>query len=225
MVVCPHPDDAEFTVAGTVALWVRSGWHVTYVVCTNGDKGTSRRDVDPDCLARLRVNEQRAAASVLGVREVIFLGHRDQELEETAGFRKELVRMVRRYRPHVLVTDDPHRRYEWWHRDHRIAGRVALDAVFPYARDHLSYPDLLAEGLEPHKVAQVMLWGSEEPNYRVNVGEVFDVKLRALHCHQSQVGHIPSAELDRWMRSWATEMAAGEPFELAEAFRRIDAPA
>lgn len=225
MIVTPHPDDAEFTAAGAVALWVRGGWDVTYVVCTNGNKGTVRRDLQPDCLARLRVDEQRAAASILGVRGVVFLGHADQELEETADFRKELVRMIRCYKPDVVVTDDPHRRYEWWHRDHRIAGRVTLDAVFPYARDRLAYADLIAEGLEPHKVAKVMLWGSEEPNYRVNVADLFDIKLRALRCHQTQVGHIPVAELDRWMRDWAREMAAGEAFELAEAFRHLDTPA
>ena len=151
MVVTPHPDDAEYGVAGTVARWVSEGREVIYVVCTNGDKGASDTDMKPEELARIREGEQMAAASLLGVREVIFLRHPDQGLEDTPEFRKELVRLIRMYRPETVVTADPYRRYVW-HRDHRIVGQVILDAVFPYARDRLSYPDLIEEGLYPHKV-------------------------------------------------------------------------
>ncbi|MEJ2169646.1 MAG: PIG-L family deacetylase [Desulfobacterales bacterium] len=138
MVVSPHPDDAEYGVAGTVARWVKEGKRVIYVVCTNGDKGTSDIHMNPEQLIATRKKEQRAAADVLGVSEVIFLGLPDQGLEDTPEFRKRIVRLLRQYRPNTVVTADPYRRYVW-HRDHRITGQVVLDAVFPYARDHLAY--------------------------------------------------------------------------------------
>ena len=151
MVVTPHPDDAEYGVAGTVVRWVNQGKEVIYAVCTNGDKGTSDAGVNPEELAKTREEEQIAAANLLGVREVIFLRHPDQGLEDTGDFRKEIVRLIRLHQPETVVTADPYRRYIW-HRDHRITGQVTLDAIFPYARDHLSYPDLIKEGLYPHKV-------------------------------------------------------------------------
>ena len=119
------------------------------------------------------------------------------------------------------MTADPHRRYIW-HRDHRITGRVTLDAIFPYARDPHSYPDLLDEGLQPHKVREVLLWASEDPNYRSNITDTFDIKVAALRCHKSQVGQNPSRNLEQWLRERHRTMAEGEDFELAEAFYRVD---
>ncbi len=221
MVVTPHPDDAEFGVAGTVARWTGEGKDVIYVVCTNGDKGTSDADVKPDELARIREQEQLAAAKLLGVREVIFLRHADQSLEDTPEFRKEIVRLIRRYRPEIVVTADPYRRY-LWHRDHRITGQVTLDAIFPYARDYLSYPELLEEGLQPHKVREVWFWAAEDPNYRSKITDTFDIKLAALGCHKSQVGNRLSPEMESRLRERAKQMAEGEDYELAEAFHRIE---
>ena len=221
MVVTPHPDDAEFGVAGSVVLWTRQGRDVVYIVCTNGDKGSSDRNIAPEALAQTREQEQLAAARLLGVREVIFLRYPDQTLEDTPEFRKEIVRLIRMYQPETVVTADPYRRY-LWHRDHRIAGRVTLDAIFPYARDHLAYPDLLEQGLEPHKVKEVLLWGTEDPNYRSDITASFDIKLAALRCHRSQVGHNPVAEMEKWLQKRAKDMAEGESYELAEAFHRIE---
>ncbi len=221
MVVTPHPDDAEFGVAGTVARWTREGKDVIYVVCTNGDKGTTDPNMKPDELAKIREKEQLAAAKLLGVREVIFLGYPDQTLEDTPEFRKEIVRLIRMYKPETMVTADLYRRY-LWHRDHRITSRVTLDAVFPYARDLLAYPDLLEEGLQPHKVKEVLLWGAEEPNYRSNITDTFDIKIAALRCHKSQVGNNPSPEMEGWLRERAKNMAKGEDYELAEAFYRLE---
>jgi len=221
MVVTPHPDDAEYGVAGTAARWAREGKEIVYVVCTNGDKGTSDANMKPEEIAKTREQEQLAAAKLLGVREVIFLRHPDQSLEDTPEFRKELVRLIRMYRPETVVTADPHRRYIW-HRDHRITGRVTLDAVFPYARDRLSYPDLLDEGLDPHYVRQVLLWASEDPNYRSDITDTYDIKLAALRCHKSQIGQYPSPEMEKWLRQRHEMMAEGEDFELAEAFHRVE---
>jgi len=222
MVVTAHPDDAEFGVAGTVARWTREGKQVVYVVCTNGDKGTSDRSLKPAELTKIRRKEQEAAARTLGVSEVIFLGYPDQELEDTAEFRKQIVRLIRMYRPKSIVTSDPYRRY-LWHRDHRIAGQVTLDAVFPYARDHLAYPDLLEEGLEPHKVEEMFFWAAEEVNYRSDITNTFDLKIAALRCHESQVQGFPNpAGLEDWLRQRCKDMAEGEAFELAEGFHRVE---
>ena len=220
MVVTPHPDDAEFGVAGTVARLTREGKKVVYVVCTNGDKGSSDRKMEPAELAKIREKEQTAAAKLLGVCDVVFLRFPDQSLEDTDKFRKALVRVIRLYQPFAVVTADPYRKY-MWHRDHRITGLVTLDAVFPYARDHLSYPELLDEGLEPHKVREMWFWGSDDINYRLDVTDTFDIKLAALGCHKSQVGDIPPEMRER-MREWAKMNAEGEDFELAEAFHRIE---
>jgi LmbE family N-acetylglucosaminyl deacetylase len=221
MVVTPHPDDAEYGVAGTVVRWVGQGKDVVYVVCTNGDKGTSDANIKPEELAKIREEEQMAAANSLGVREVIFLRHPDQGLEDTPEFRKEIVRLIRLYRPETVATADPYRRYIW-HRDHRITGQVTLDAIFPYARDLHSYPDLMTEGLHPHKVKEVLLWGSEDLNHRSDITETFTLKLSALRCHTSQVGFIPSQELEERLRERHRVLAKGENFHLAEAFHRVE---
>jgi len=221
MVVTPHPDDAEFGVAGSLARWIREGKSAVYVVCSSGEKGTSDRKVIPKELADTREREQLAAAKLLGVREVVFLRYPDQGLEDTPEFRKDIVRQIRKYRPEIVITADPYRRYIW-HRDHRIAAQVTLDAIFPYARDHLSYPDLLEEGLNPHKVKEALFWATEDPNYRSDITETFDIKLAALRCHKSQVGDDLALDLENWLRKRAIDMARGETFELAEAFHRIE---
>lgn len=221
LVVAAHPDDAEFGAAGTVARWVQEGKQVVYVVCTSGEKGTSDRTMKPDVLAQIREREQEAAARLLGVREVVFLRLADQGLEDTADFRKMIVRAIRTYRPGTVVTSDPYRKYIW-HRDHRIVGQVTLDAVFPFARDYLAYPDLLEEGLEPHKVSEMLFFGSEDANYRSDITTTFDLKVAAIRCHESQVRELKIPDLKAWVREWACSMAAGAECELAEAFHRIE---
>ena len=221
MVVIPHPDDAELGVAGTVAHWTGEGKDVIYVVCTNGDKGTSDTNMKPDELARIREQEQLAATKLLGVREVIFLRYPDQTLEDTPEFRKEIVRLIRMYKPETVVTTAPLQRYIW-HRDHRITSRITLDAIFPYARDFLAYPDLLEQGLQPHKVKEVLLWGSEDLNYRSNITDTFDIKIAALRCHKSQIGDNLSTGLKERMRERHKMLAQEEDYELAEAFHRVE---
>ena len=223
LVVAAHPDDAEFGAAGTVARWTREGKTVVYVLCTNGEKGTGDRSVSPEWLAKVRKKEQRAAANVLGVREVEFLGYPDQGLEDTSELRMDIVRVIRKYRPRTVVTSDPYRRYIW-HRDHRVTGQVVLDAVFPFARDHLAYPALLDEGLEPHKVEEILFWASEDVNHRVDITATFHLKLAALQCHESQVRELPFPDLEGWLKDRCRSLAEGEPFELAEAYHRVEVP-
>lgn len=221
LVIAAHPDDAEFGAAGTIARWGQEGRQVVYVVCTSGEKGTSDRSMKPELLARIREKEQESAARVLGVREVVFLRLPDQGLEDNSEFRKMIVRAIRVYRPGTVVTSDPYRRYIW-HRDHRIAGQVTLDAVFPFARDHLAYQDLLEEGLEPHKVSEMFLFGSEDINYRSDITTTFDLKIAALRCHESQIKELEAPDLETWIREWSCSMAEGAECELAEAFHRIE---
>ncbi len=224
MVISAHPDDAEFGAAGTVARWAKEGKTIMYVVCTSGDKGTSDRNMDIKNLSKIREKEQLAAANVLGVRDVLFLKYPDQELEDTPGFRKHIVRIIRTYRPEIIISSDPYRRY-LWHRDHRIIGQVVLDAVYPFARDHLAYPDLLEEGLEPHKVKQLLLWGTEDINYRTDITDIFDLKIKALQCHESQMKEMTHFSLEDRLRQRYKMMAAGTEYQLAEAFHKIDLPA
>lgn len=223
LVVAAHPDDAEFGAGGSVARWAREGRGVVYVVCTDGEKGTSDRSVDVRDLAARRRREQEAAGRTLGVARVVFLGYPDQGLEDTPEFRKDIVRAIRVFRPQTVVTSDPYRRY-LWHRDHRIAGQVVLDAVFPYARDHLAYPDLLEEGLEPHKVREILFWAAEQVNFKVDITEAFDRKVAALECHTSQVDGFPFTDARSWLMDRARAAAEGESYELAEAFYRVEIP-
>ena len=223
LVVAAHPDDAEFGSAGTVARWTREGKTVAYALCTSGEKGTSDRNVSPERLAKVREREQLAAAEVLGGREVEFLRYADQGLEDTPELRKEIVRVIRKYRPFTVITSDPYRRYVW-HRDHRVIGQVVLDAVYPFARDHLAYPDLLDEGFEPHKVREILFWASEDINYRVDITETFHLKLAALRRHESQVKELPMPDLETWLKDRCRSMAEGESFELAEAYHRVEIP-
>lgn len=223
LIITAHPDDAEFGVAGSVAKWTAEGQRVVYVVCTCGEKGTSDRSLTPERLATIRRREQRDAAALLGIEEVVFLDYRDQELEDTPDFRKEIVRQIRRYGPRTVVTSDPYRRYIW-HRDHRIVGQVVLDAIYPYARDYLAYPDLIDEGLEPHKVSEVLFFAAEDINLRLDITATFDKKLAALRCHQSQTKEFSMEDLGSWLRDRCRKMAKGETFELAEAFYRVETP-
>ena len=220
MVITPHPDDAEYGIAGTAVKWVREGKTIIYIVCTNGNKGTSDPEMRPETLAKTREEEQLAAARLLGVSEVIFLRHDDQSLEDTPEFRKEIVRLIRRYRPQIVVSSDPYKRYIW-HRDHRITGQVVLDAIFPYARDYLAYPDLIEEDLKPHKVTEVFLWASEQPNHFSDITDTYEIKIAALRCHHSQISNLPPGWEDR-IRARYEAMAEGKDFSLAEAFHRVE---
>lgn len=223
MVITAHPDDAEFGAAGTVAKWVREGKTVIYVVCTSGDKGTSDRSLTPEALMRIREKEQQAAADVLGVKKVVYLGYKDQTLEDTPEFRKRIVEVIRTYKPQIVTTLDPYRRY-LWHRDHRIVGQVVMDAVFPFARDHMAYPDLIEKGLEPHKVKEILFFGAEDINFYSDISETFEQKVAALRCHDSQVHDLGNGDLGKWLRDRHRQLAKDSEHELAEAFHRVVLP-
>jgi LmbE family N-acetylglucosaminyl deacetylase len=190
LVIAAHPDDAEFGCAGTAALWSKDGWEFYYLVCTDGSKGSDDPEMIPEKLVPLRRHEQVAAARLLGVQEVFFLDFVDGHLAYTPEFMREVVRHIRKVKPLAVFTSDPSqvvRNQFINHPDHRCVGTVALDAVYPVARNRPSFPELLAEGLEPHRVQDVYLWSSGEPNFEVDITTVADLKFQALLAHESQV--------------------------------------
>lgn len=217
LVVIPHPDDAEVWAGGTIARWVRAGSEVHYVLCTDGSKGTDDPEIDPKELGSIRRREQLAAAAILGVKNVVMLGRPDGELEDTSDFRRDLVRQIRVVKPDVVLTTEPYRRNMQWHRDHRIAGQVTLDAVFPYARDHLHFGELFAnEGIEPHKTAAIMFWGSENPNSFVDIAADFDTKMDAVMAHGTQARQRPREDLEGFVRERPMRQRAVQAEVLAQ---------
>lgn len=225
MAIGAHPDDAELHAGGTLAKWSRLGCVVTAVVCTDGGAGSADRNLTPSEVAERRTLEQQAAAHDLGVRSLIMLRHADGALEDTPEFRGALVELIREHKPEVVLTHDPHTRHHFLHRDHRIAGRAALDAAYPYARDHLHYPQQIARGLSTHRVDRCLLWDTDEPNTLINISTTIDTKAQALQRHASQLtGIIGDADPAQWLRERSREAACGVDIECAEAFRLLQAP-
>ena len=224
LVILAHPDDPEFFCGATIARWTQAGHQVIYWLLTCGDKGTADRSISSEDLCCLRQQEQRAAAAVLGVHEVHFLGYPDGYLVADLALRKEITRIIRSIRPDVLVTCDPTTLYvgdnRLNHPDHRAAGQAALDAVYPPARDFLYFPELLqAEGLEPHNVREVWISGSQQPNIHLDVTNLWEIKIHALYEHKSQIGE-PQKLAER-MRSRLTPESTLENPRYEENFRRI----
>ena len=224
MVVCAHPDDAEIGAGGTAALWASKGCEITYVICTNGSSGSNDPDMTSERIVEIRNEEQREAAEVIGVSNVVFLDHPDGQLEADRTLLAELVQAIRTHKPDAVFTHDPFRMGGFNHRDHRNAGITVQDAVYPYARDHLHFPELAQQGIAPHKVQEVYYWHADQPNCVIDVTESIDIRIDALSRHRSQVpGLSLGDDADRRIRDRAREAAKSAPFEFGEAFRRISA--
>lgn len=221
MVVVAHPDDAEFMCAGTIAKWAKGGCEVTYVIITKGDKGSDDPEMTSSRLTVIREAEQRAAGAVLGVKNYEFMGYPDGYLQHTLDLRRDVARLIRKYRPHVLVTFDPTNRFfsdnYVNHPDHRVAGDVALDATFPTARDRLTFPELLLDGFEPWKVRQVWLSGSDKPNVWVDISDTLELKKQALLEHPSQLG----PDIAQFAEEMGKGSGASQGLAYAEAYRRF----
>jgi LmbE family N-acetylglucosaminyl deacetylase len=224
VVIVAHPDDAEFGCGGTVAKWVKEGREVVYVILTNGDKGSGDRSMPSERLAKIRAEEQINAARILGVEHVEFLGYPDGEVEDTRDLRRDVTAQIRRWRPDLIVTQNPFRTMNLYasHRDHRVTGGVVLDCVYPLARDHLSFPELLTQGLEPHKVREVYLTWLEDPDTVIDISDTMDLKLKALACHASQMGDF--SQVEARVREWAAKLGAPKGYAFAETFKRIVIP-
>ena len=223
LVVAAHPDDIEFGAAGTVARWVNEGAHVRYLVLTRGDKGSDDPSADPAAIARVRVDEQRAAGSEIGVEGVDFLDEPDGQVEPSLRLRERVTYAIRVFRPEAVMTHDPTVLFvnnEWVnHPDHRAVGQVTVDAVYPTARDPLNFRQHLEQGLEPWKVAELYLWSTNEANQIVDIGETIERKIAALSHHRSQFHDFN--ETARWLRSRAEELGERTGYAAAEGFRRV----
>lgn len=222
LIIYAHPDDIEFSVAGTAARWARLGTEVTYVVLTDGNAGSHDREMTPERLAAIRRREQTAAAEIAGAARCLFLGQQDGLLQPTLEIRKELVRLIRLYRPEVVVCGDPRALFSGDtyinHPDHRAAATVAIDAVFPAAEMELLYPDLLAEGLASHRVNHVYIATRTDPNCIIDIADTIETKIEALRQHESQLGDWDPAD---WIRQRAAEVGSQVGFRFAESFRRM----
>ncbi len=224
LVIAAHPDDPEFLAGGTVARLAKEGREIAYLIVTNGNKGSGDRGVTSEQLMPIREEEQRRAAQVLGVAGLAFLGYEDGELEDTRDLRRDVTREIRRWRPDLIITLNPHRTYDnfpGWHRDHRTTARVVLDCVYPLARDHLSFPELLPDH-EPHKVSEVYTVQWEHPRLVIDITDTMDLKLEAIRCHTSQVRDFPAFEAR--MRNRAATIGKGSGYPYAEGFDHIVVP-
>lgn len=221
LVISAHPDDSEFGAAGTVYTWVQQGWEFYYAICTDGSKGSEDPDMTAEILVPLRQKEQRAAAAVLGVKEVFFLNYVDGELAYTTDFVRDIVRLIRRLKPHAVFSHDPNhivRDMFINHPDHRAAGTVVLDAVYPLARNRPSFPELLDEGLEPYSAKEVYLWTASNTNFDVDITDSLDKKFEALACHKSQIDDMDAMKA-RLLQFWSDKDGTYK-----ERFRRIVLP-
>lgn len=226
LVVLAHPDDPEFFCGGTVARWVKNGCEIYYCLLTRGDKGSDDDKIAPEQLASIREEEQQAAAKVLGVKKVQFLDEPDGYLMPSLELREKIVRVIRQVRPNIVITCDPtnffpSNRYIN-HADHRAAGQVTLDAVFPAARSALYFPQLYKdEALEPHKVREVFVAGAQHPNTTIDITATFEQKIEALSKHRSQIQDIHALE-ERLRKSMLDPESSQEEPRYVERFRHIE---
>lgn len=219
-----HPDDACFTAGGSIAKWTKEGARVYFLILTNGNKGSNDTKMTSEKLAKVRRAEQLTAAKILGVEKVFFLNYEDCELEPSMAVKKDVVKVIRQVKPDTVLTFDPQMRYSLLrgfinHPDHIAAGEATLSAVYPAARDRLTFPELAKQGLKPHKVKEVLMVNFEEANYFVNISKTLNEKLEALKCHKSQIENF--SETDKMITDWARTAGKKAKCKYAEGFKRI----
>lgn len=222
MWIYAHPDDIEFSGAGTAAFWAQHGTEICYVLITDGNVGTDDMEMTQAELGELRREEQREACRITGVQQVVFLGYPDGRLVPTLTLRRDLTREIRKFRPNVVVCGDPSVYFSGTrinHPDHRAAATAAIDAIYPSADSPLLFPELAAEGLASHKINYVYVTNWEQANTYIDISSTIDTKIAALKAHDSQLGGW--AELEQRIREWAANTGQKVGFEYAEAFRKI----
>jgi LmbE family N-acetylglucosaminyl deacetylase len=224
MVIMAHPDDPDFSCAGTVMQMARHGIEVTYVILTNGDKGNHRPDVTHNQLMLMRKAEQRAAAALCGVKDVLFMDEEDGFLRPTFELRERLVRIIRAIRPELIICPSPERYFSGDsyinHPDHRNAGLAVLEAIFPAADNPMFYPDMALEGFRPHKISQLYISGHEDVNVEFDITDDMETKIQAILSHTSQF--LEPEKLEKWLRErWGDKQEDGSRryFERFKAMR------
>lgn len=232
MLIVAHADDAEFDGAGTAALWAREGWDVYFVICADGGSGGPDDALDVSHEARQRVvatreQEQRAAGRILGLKDVFFLGYPDGQLQPSQDLKRDIVRLLRQYKPSRVICQSPDRVWtpsyiiQRHHSDHLMAGRATLEAIYPASQNPWDFPELLEqEHLLPHKVSEVFVTTAPTLNHTIDISTTMDVKMAALSAHKSQVGdHI--ADLEKMLRSFDAEAGKKHGYAYAEEFHRV----
>ena len=220
LVVTAHPDDADYAIGGSVAVWVANGHEVIYLICTKGEAGLNSPEVNVEFAQTIRTDEQNTAAAILGVSQVEFLDYPDGILQASLELRRDITRVIRSTRPDVVVTSDPLAVFYGNyinHPDHRAVGEATLAAVFPSACTANIFPELLKEGLLPHCVKVYIFWPSD-PNLYIDISAVIDRKISALRAHHSQVGGY---DIEADVRRVAAEVGKPKGMSYAEAFRRL----
>lgn len=212
LVIMAHPDDPDFTCGGTAAQMSRAGIEVTYLILTNGDKGNHNPEITRNQLIALRKIEQRAAAAVCGVMNVVFMGEEDGFLQSTRELRYRVTREIRRIRPQLIICTDPDRYFvgEGYinHPDHRNAGLVAIDAIFPAADNLMFFPELSDEGYMPHKISQLYVHGNSEANVKIDITAELETKIAAILCHKTQITE-PEQAVPAWRERWGEKQEDG----------------
>ncbi len=233
MVIVAHPDDIEFGVAGTIIRWTDAGCEASYVLVTSGDVGIADTNLTREQACEIREKEQRKAAEIAGVKEVIFLREPDGSVVNTLELRKKLVREIRRFKPDVVICQDPTRLFvsDGYinHPDHRAVGMAAIDAVFPAAGQPHVFEELAEEGLSAHKTKKVYIptWDAENISVYINIESTIDRKVQALFAHESQMNEMKRQrntqleEISGWLHNWSAERGKGKEMAYAESFRVI----
>ena len=221
-----HPDDIDIGSSGSIAKWIKQGANAYYLVLTDGSKGSEDVKISNTTLTKIRRAEQQSAADLLGVKKVFFLDFVDGELENSPELRKEIVKIIRQIKPTTVMCFDPTLVYDDKHQfinhpDHRVAGQATLDAVFPYARNTRTFPELLSEGLEPHVVDELLMTNFSKNNYSVDISETIDLKIKAIACHSSQFRDIEKFQSLIKKSNALAGSRATPKVKYAENFQRI----
>ncbi len=223
--VAAHPDDLDFGASGSFAKWAGEGAQCYYLICTDGRKGSDDPKMTEARLIKIRQAEQRSAGKIIGLKDVFFLKHKDTQLVVDLKLKKEIVRYIRKLRPDIVVTFDPTVIYSKRgnggyvnHTDHRAAAQAAMDAVYPMARDRLTFKELEKEGLKPHKVRSLYLFNFEKADEVIDITKTIETKVKALKCHASQI----SPDSIKWIKQMASYTGKKKGYKYAEAFVRLD---
>lgn len=213
LVIMAHPDDPDISCGGTAILMAQAGIDVHYMILTNGDKGNHNPEITHNQLVQLRQTEQRNAAAASGVKQVIFMGEEDGFLAPSRELRERVTRIIRTLKPEIIICPDPTRYYSGTgyinHPDHRNAGLVALEAIFPASDNRMFFPGLLDEGYLPHKIQQLYIANFNEGNTRVDVSAVVETKMDAILCHKTQFAARDQKAMRRWLSRWGEENEDG----------------
>lgn len=223
--VAAHPDDLDFGASASMAKFASQGAEIYYLILTDGSKGSADRSITSEQLIKMRRSEQLAAIKAVGGKDVTFLDYPDAALEISQALKRDIVREIRRLKPDVVITMDPSVLYSEVrgfinHPDHRAAGQATIDAVFPLARDYLTFPELLSENLEPHKVKTLLLTNFDKQNFYIDVSNTLDKKIAALEAHASQISDMDS--IKQWITDWAAKAGKQAGYNYAEGFIRLE---